>query len=271
MTTSLTHQTPTTPTDSDRATGDELATYLALAIALCWAVAMPGLLGAVPVELNPALVPVAQLTPLLATIPSFVARRPRRIVDVLALRWNRSWRWVGVGIGAVTVIAAIQLGLGLAFGWRPNAPDAVGLAAAAVLPVLLMQTVFAFGEETGWRGWLVTRARHLGFVGLAVLSALAWVVWHIPAVVLFPELSLAESAAYLLGIASWAPFFVALRLVSGSVWPAVITHGAVNSVRLFFLNSVAGPNPVNWAVEASGWALWILAAVVLVRVAPPRP
>ena len=260
----ITRRPDGSPDSGPRGTVLETIAYLALACALCWAVAAPGLLGAVPGELAAGLVPVAQLTPLLATVPFLLLRRSGRAVDVLALRWNRSWRWTGLGIKVVVVVSAVQLGVGLALGWQPRPADAVLPAVVATIPVLVLQSVFAFGEEVGWRGWLVSRLRHLGFPMLALVSAVAWVVWHLPAVALFP-LGPAEQAAYLLGIASWAPFFVALRLASGSVWPAVLAHGAVNSVRVFCLQSVAESGGVDWTVEAVGWVLWLAAAVLLAR------
>ena len=60
------------------------------------------------------------------------------------------------------------------------------------------------------------------------------------------------AAAYLLAIASWAPFMVALRLWSGSVWPAVIVHGALNSIRVFLTQSIAVSDGINWTVEIAG-------------------
>lgn len=253
------------PAARGRGSAAEVALYVALAIALCWAVAAPGLLGLMDADVAPALVPLAQFTPLLATVPFFVWRRPGRVVDVLALRWNRSGRWTALGLGVLTLISAVQLGLGVAVGWHPRPNEAVLAALAALVPVFAAQAVFAFGEEAGWRGWLVSRTRPWGFVRAAGLSAAVWAAWHVPAVLLFPDFSDEQAAAYLLGIASWAPFLVALRWVSGSVWPAVLAHAGINSIRVFLLQSVAQAGGVDWRVEASGWVLWLGAALLLMR------
>lgn len=257
--------TRTTSVAPARPSRGEILAYIAVACALCWAVAAPALLGAVQADITPALVPLAQLTPVLATVPFFLRRRPGRPRDLLALRWNRSGRWALVGIALLAAIGGLQLALGLALGWELRAADLVQSAAVAVIPVLALQAVFAIGEETGWRGWLVSRTRHLGFPAMAVISSVAWTVWHIPALALLPQGAIAESAAYLLGIAAMAPFLVALRLASGSVWPAVFVHGAINSMRVFLLQSVADSHGIDWIVEAAGWALWIIAAALLAR------
>lgn len=248
----------------------EIIAYVALAIALCFIVASPGILGVLDEELSATLVPLAQLTPLIATIPfiALLRRRstpqdaPVKVADLLALRWRGSMPWTCLGVGAVAAIAATQLVAGLAVGWQFNPPELISIAIFAVAPFLLLQSVFAFGEETGWRGWLVTRTQHLGFPAMAAISAVAWTLFHIPAVLLF-HFETPQMIAYLASIASWAPFLVALRLASGSVWPVVFAHGAINSVRVFFLQSVAtadGPTMVggvDWAVEALGIALWV--------------
>ena len=87
-------------------------------------------------------------------------------------------------------------------------------------------------------------------------------LWHLPVVPLILSTATIEFAlAYLVSIASWAPFFLAVRLRSGSVWPAVVLHGGINSIRVFFLQSVfASGEGINWWVEAAGVILWLAAA-----------
>lgn len=248
----------------------EVLAYILLACLLCWFVATPALLGALPAGSAPVVVPLAQLTPLLATVPFFRWYYPGRPRDLFALAWNRSGWWVVVGIGILTAISATQLSLGLALGWQLRPGEGLQLAALTVLPALVLQAAFAFGEEAGWRGWLVSRTLHLGFLRMAALSALVWAAWQLPILLLLPQVSPAQTVAYLLSTASMAPFLVALRLVSGSIWPAVFTHGAINSVRVFFLQSVADSGGVTWTVEVMGWVLCLLAAWALIQHAEAR-
>lgn len=246
----------------------ETAIFLLLATALCFGVAAPAILGDAPDELLGVLVPAAQLTPLIAAVIIFAAVRLGKFSELFALRWGTSWRAIGIGVATLITIGLVQLGTGLATGFEPTAGSAVVTAALAVPILWIMQCVFAIGEEFGWRGWLVSRLRGLGFWPLAACSAAAWMVWHLPAIPLIIGDGGAEmGAAYLLAIGSWAPFMVALRLWSGSVWPAVIVHGALNSIRVFLTQSIASGTGVNWAVEAVGWILWLAAAAVLWRFA----
>lgn len=71
---------------------------------------------------------------------------------MLALRWASSTKAIIVGLGFLIVISALQALTALATGQTFAASNDIALAAIAVIPILLMQCVFALGEEFGWRG-----------------------------------------------------------------------------------------------------------------------
>ena len=55
---------------------------------------------------------------------------------------------------------------------------------------LTINTLFAFGEEMGWRGFLYKELRPLGFVRSALLIGVIWGVWHAPLILMghnFPD------------------------------------------------------------------------------------
>lgn len=244
----------------------EALIFVAFATVLCFAVASPAIFDLAPDELIGLLVPAAQLTPFIAALVLFGVVKPGAFAQQFALGWGRSWRAIAIGLAAVVAIGFAQLGAGLATGFEAASSAAVLLALAAVPVFWVLQTLFAIGEELGWRGWLISRLRGWGFWAIAAISATAWMVWHLPAVPLIVGDAGAEfGIAYLLAIGSWAPFMVALRLMSGSVWPAVIVHGALNSIRVFLTQSVASSEGVNWLVEALGWVLWLGAAALVWR------
>lgn len=260
---------PTPP----RPRAPEIFTYVLIASVLCLAVASPALFGAVPEEFLGLIVVAAQTTPLLTALIFIAVLRPGRFLDLFALRWRDSWRVLGVGLAVLVGSALLQLSVGVLLGWPVRAPELFAGAAVAVLPLWAVQTVFALGEELGWRGWLASRLAPLRFWPAALVTGSAWVIWHLPALPLILGGSSGGSgaswefgAAYLLGIASWAPLMLWLRRESGSVWPAVIVHGALNSLRVFLLQSLADSGgTISWAVEATGWVVWLGAAWLLVQ------
>jgi CAAX protease family protein len=108
---------------------------------------------------------------------------------------------------------------------------------------LILATIFALGEETGWRGFLQPRLeRRFGTRrGIALLSAI-WAVWHLGF-----ELSGLHYPQYpiwarVLGgtVSLWGVgmFLGWLFSRTGSVWVVALAHGAMNNWSQFALRFV---------------------------------
>ncbi|MBW8761350.1 MAG: CPBP family intramembrane metalloprotease [Microbacterium sp.] len=252
-----------------RATGRSVVVdvtwFFAIAIALCFALSVPMVFRLVPTDLYNLITPIMQLTPLLAAIIMWLARRPGTFRETFATGWRGAPKWLGIGIGLIAAIAAIQTAIAVSSGiWPLNPVDEILAASVWIIPVFVMQSVFAIGEEFGWRGWLATRAASWGFWRLALVSGLVWIVWHLPVLAVIGDRPLWDIVIYFAGMLPWAPLLLALRWRSGSVWPAVLTHGAINSIRVFLLQSV--PNATDHLlIEVIGWVLTLAAAVWLMR------
>ncbi len=93
--------------------------------------------------------------------------------------------------------------------------------------------VFALGEEIGWRGLLVPElARMTSFTNVALISGVAWSVYHYP-LILFSDYTSGAPKWYVLLVFTWmviaSSFIYAwFRLKSGSVWTAVLLHASHN-------------------------------------------
>lgn len=96
---------------------------------------------------------------------------------------------------------------------------------------VVINTIPCFGEEFGWRGYLLMRLLPLGRLRAMVLSGAIWGLWHAPIILQgynYPQhpllgVPLMISLCILLGIIlGW------LRLASGSVFPAAVAHASVN-------------------------------------------
>ncbi|MFI6818069.1 type II CAAX prenyl endopeptidase Rce1 family protein [Nonomuraea sp. NPDC050328] len=250
---------------SSRSTVAEVTWFFAIAVLLCFALSVPMVFRLVSPDLNNLITPILQLTPMLAAIIMWLARRPGTFRETFATTWRGTPKWAGIGIGLIALIAAIQTAIALATGiWPLNPLDQILAATIWILPVFVMQSVFAIGEEFGWRGWLATRAASWGFWPLAFVSGLVWIVWHLPVLAVIGDRPLRDIVIYFAGMLPWAPLLLALRRRSGSVWPAVLTHGAINSVRVYLLQSVPSATD-HLLIEVVGWVLTIAAAVWLMR------
>lgn len=131
----------------------------------------------------------------------------------------------------------------------------------------LINSVFAFGEEIGWRGWLVPAIRPLGVWPALLLSGVIWGLWHSPVILLgynFNRTDFSGVALMVGGCVAWGVLFGWARLRTGSVWPAVLGHGALNaSAGLFMMVGAAG-TPLDPAlVSPLGVAGWIVMAAVV--------
>lgn len=242
--------------------------FFAIAVAVTIALSIPFATGLLPGEAVGLIVPLAQLSPLVAAL--IVRRRARSTWRQDLAFAIPSGKRLGIamlaGVAAFALVPLAKMLLGLALG-APLATDSPLLSLVFAVPVILvMQIVFAVGEETGWRGWLHGELSSLGFWRSSAVIGVMWALWHLP-IVLALGLQGFEAVTYLVTILAVAPLLGALRETSGTVWAAVFGHGLFNSLRVAIDQNLLGPvDPaLAWGIEAAGWVLWILAAWIILR------
>lgn len=149
-------------------------------------------------------------------------------------------------------------------GFRPPTPGYI-----LFIPLGLVAACFAaLGEEIGWRGLLAPELSRLTtFTKTALLTWIIWAVWHYPAVLfsdyhsqaprLFDVVTLTTTV---LGL---SVFTVWLRLKSGSIWPAVLWHGAHNLfIQGVFLQMSTDTGLTKFVVDDFGLGV-MLASLIL--------
>ena len=106
-------------------------------------------------------------------------------------------------------------------------------AGAAIIIAPLFNMLFAFGEELGWRGFLLPKLMPLGEWKAIIISNVIWGLWHAPAIVQghnypgYPILGVLMMVVFtvLVGIIlSW------LYLKTKSPWAPTLAHGSINAV-----------------------------------------
>jgi membrane protease YdiL (CAAX protease family) len=271
--------------------------FVVLACGLAWLVSLPLWLGDGLAEpFVGVLLPVMMFTPALATlVVVFLLRVPgkghrarylglwplrpaKRVIWLLVVGWLVPPLLVGLGIlvaaacGWVVLdptFAAFSAQLAQVVPAGATLPP-VGLLVFAQLTAIplgaLINSLFAFGEELGWRGWLLPALRPLGTWPALLLSGAIWGLWHSPVILLGYNFGRTDVSGVLFmvgGCVAWGVLFGWLRLRSGSVWPAVVAHGALNAaagaVLLF-----AATQPDLALAGPLGVASWIVAAAVAI-------
>lgn len=271
--------------------------FVVLACGLAWLVALPLWLGNGLAEpFTAVLLPVMMWTPAVAAlIVTFAMRVPargdrvrflglwplrpaKRVVWMLVLAWLVPPLLVGASIlvaaalGFVTLDPTFaglsaQLAQALPEGTPMPPIEVVVVAQLAIIPVgALFNSIFAFGEELGWRGWLVPALRPLGTWPTLLLSGAIWGFWHSPVILLGYNFGRTDITGVLFmigGCVAWGILLGWLRLRSASVWPAVIAHGSLNAAGGLVL-LFAASQPDLALAGPLGVAAWIVIAVVVV-------
>jgi len=270
--------------------------FTVLACGLAWLVALPLWLGDGLAEpFAGVLLPVMMLTPAVAAlIVTFAMRTPARgerarFLGLWPLRPAKRVVWLLVAawlvppfLVAASILVSAALGfvqLDLTFGafavelqkaLPPGSPvppvEVVVFAQIAMIPLAaLLNAIPAFGEELGWRGWLVPALRPLGTWPALLLSGAIWGFWHSPVILLGYNFGRTDISGVLLmigGCVAWGILLGWLRLRSASLWPAVIAHGALNaSGGLIVIFAAAQPD--LGLAGPLGVAGWIVLAVVI--------
>ena len=200
-----------------------------------------------------------------------------------------AWKYTGLALVFPLIIALVAYGTawvtGLAqFDPQPSAGVGAQLAsnvasspllvfvimlALSILLWIFPQTLFAAGEEIGWRGYMLTRLIDAGVPRPILVSGLIWGLWHMP-IVFNPgntsSPSPALSAVALMGTVVLAGFVYArMRLETGSVWPAIVLHGAWNSIfQTAFVPATTGAGAVWWLGESGILTLIALGVAAII-------
>lgn len=145
---------------------------------------------------------------------------------------------------------------------------AVFIITITIAPVF--NSIPAFGEELGWRGYLLPNLLPLGESKALVISGLIWGLWHAPFVVLlgfhYPVHGAAGAAVFTIIVMLFGIYVGYLRLASGSTLLAAFAHGFFNSQfygvwQLIFPNVnplLGGMTGLTGIVVLLPLAVWIL-------------
>ena len=146
---------------------------------------------------------------------------------------------------------------------------------AAVLIAPLINAVTCFGEEWGWRGYMMPKLLgKMKFLPAVLIGGIIWGLWHAPIIAMGHNYGTEYAGAPWAGIAMMCLFCISLGTLftwwctkTGNCWPAIIGHGAINGFAgapMYFIaennHTLLGPT----AAGLIGGSALIVAAIVVI-------
>lgn len=117
----------------------------------------------------------------------------------------------------------------------PLIPFWIGLYLVTLLVAPFINSIFAFGEELGWRGYLLPKLLPLGKPRAYLLMGIIWGLWHLPLLLvgyMYPGYPFLGTLLFLLLTTGLGIFINELTLRQRSSILAGWAHGIFNSQRL---------------------------------------
>ncbi|MEO8955674.1 MAG: CPBP family intramembrane glutamic endopeptidase, partial [Ktedonobacteraceae bacterium] len=146
----------------------------------------------------------------------------------------------------------------------------ISQTALAFTLAILINMIFTFGEEFGWRGYLLPKLAPLGGIRAAIIVGVIWGLWHAPVIILdsynypgHPWLGVGMMVVFTTALSM---IFTWLRFRSGSVWPSTLAHAAYNGQAGFATlllsrtdSLLSAPIGIIGLIPAIAFAIWLAA------------
>lgn len=139
---------------------------------------------------------------------------------------------------------------------------------ASLIAGTTVNAILGFGEELGWRGFLVKELSFMGFWKSSLLIGLIWGIWHAPLVLYgglnYPEHPQAGVFMMIAWVIIIAPLFSYIRIKSHSVIAASIFHGTINAVPALAIIMITGGNDLTVGITGlAGFAVFIIVDLLI--------
>ena len=117
----------------------------------------------------------------------------------------------------------------------PLGPWGVGIVTllSGFVAGLTINALFAFGEESAWRGFMHRLLKGKGFWKECLIIGVIWGIWHAPLILMghnYPEHPVPGVFMMVAFCVLVTPLMVFIREKSGSVIMAAIAHGTINAL-----------------------------------------
>lgn len=136
--------------------------------------------------------------------------------------------------------------------------------AQALIAGITINAIAGFGEELGWRGFLVREYKELKFWDAAMRIGFIWGIWHAPIILMghnYPQHPVLGVGMMVIWCMLLSPLFLYIRIKTHSVIGAAIMHGTLNASAGIPLMFIAGGNDLT--AGATGFTGMIALAIII--------
>src|SRR5690625_1025165 len=121
------------------------------------------------------------------------------------------------------------------------------LAGQSLIGGITINAIFAFGEEIGWRGFLLREFQAIGFWKASLLIVVIWGLWHAPLTIFaghnYPSTPIFGVLMMTLFSMLMSPILSLITLKSRPVFPAAFFHAVFHAPIPLGIMIVPGANP----------------------------
>jgi membrane protease YdiL (CAAX protease family) len=162
-------------------------------------------------------------------------------------------------------VAKVQRGLARTFLAKPGMLLLISFAQVLIAGPTVNAGA-AFGEELGWRGFLVRELKSLGFWRSSFVIGFFWGLWHLPVIVNgynYPGHPLIGPIMMTLLAILLSPLIGYVRLQARSVFAAAVCHGTFNAAATLAIFLKGGTMLLTGMTGVTGLATLLFADVIL--------
>jgi len=232
--------------------------FMVESFALAYLLDLTLILGIISISLFQFIALLRMYMPFLGVIVALIEEgKPlKRELTRLGTRLGKL-KYLACAIAVPYIIYAIGVAIGCAAGWRTANPveeiiKMLNLQGTGEIPLsdlnvalasLLLGSALsgatinaaaAYGEEIGWRGFLLDalypKLGRLSYVPIGVI----WALWHAPLILFlgynYPRNREIGLAIYTVILVAWTGIMCELKLKSDSLYPPAAMHGTINAL-----------------------------------------
>ena len=242
-----------------------------LDLLVIWLVGIGSREGASPAQPDPLFILAGLPFTFAPAIATFVVRKwvtREGFADAgLGLHLRKGWRYYLYALLFPVIVLPIAVALSALV--KAAQPDLSVLSLESVLPLLVMalvMTLFYFGEEFGWRGYLQLRLAPERPLVAAALTGLIWGVWHYPMILLgfLGSGNMLALVIYPINLVFISIFYGWLQARSRSVWPVCLAHAVGDSIISGMLGLLMAGVPLIFAWGGFGMAGFAVLSLLVI-------